>query len=90
LVGEYFILIEDLSRKRRRGFAKRFQDAQDLRASLDERSGEITDYINWYQANESQSEPVSDVVHRLPPAEPAARRNDAISRYLDSVEQRGW
>ena len=90
LVGEYFILIEDLSRKRRRGFAERFQDVQDLRASLDERSGEITDYINWYQANESQSEPVSDVVQSLPPAEPAARRNDAISRYLDSVEQRGW
>jgi hypothetical protein len=90
VVGEYFTLIDDLSRKRRRGFADRFQDVQDLRASLDERSRDIADYINWYQANEAQSEPASDVVTRLPPTEPAARRNDAISRYLDSVEQRGW
>jgi hypothetical protein len=29
-------------------------------------------------------------VRSLPRTEPAARRNDAISRYLDSVEQRGW
>jgi hypothetical protein len=90
VVGEYFTLIEDLSRKRRRGFVDRFQEVQDLRASLDERSREITDYMNWYQANESQDEPASDVVRSLPRTEPAARRNDAISRYLDSVEQRGW
>lgn len=90
LVGEYFTLFDDLSRKRRRGFEKRFQEAEDLRASLDERSREITDFMNWYQANQTQNEPVSALLSTLPSAEPVARRNDSISRYLDSVEQRGW
>jgi len=90
VVGEYFTLFDDLARKRRRGFAEKFQDAEDLRATLDERSREISDFINWYQANQSQAEPVSTVVTSLPASEPAVRRNDAISRYLDSVEQRGW
>jgi hypothetical protein len=29
-------------------------------------------------------------VGRISSSEPETRRNDAVSRYLDSVEQRGW
>jgi hypothetical protein len=90
VVGEYFALLDDLSRKRRRGFERRFEEAQNLRLSLDDRSGEITDFMNWYQANEAQAEPAPAAVSARPSSEAVSRRNDAITRFLDSVEQRGW
>ena len=90
VVGEYFTLLDDLSRKRRRGFERRFEEAQNLRLSLDDRSGEITDFMNWYQANEAQAEPAPAAVSARPSSEAVSRRNDAITRFLDSVEQRGW
>jgi hypothetical protein len=88
LVEEYRVMFDDLSRKRRKGFVPKFQEAEDLRWALDERSSEITDHLNWYQANAPAEQP--ETLMRVPPPEPAPRRNDAISRYLDSVEQRGW
>jgi hypothetical protein len=90
IVGEYQVLLEDLARNRRRGFAGRFYETEDLRMAMDDRSTEITDYMNWYQANEEQEAPVTGLVRRIDPPEPSARRNDKVSRYLDSVEQRGW
>jgi hypothetical protein len=89
LVEEYRELFDGLARKKRRGFAGKFNEAEDLRWALDDRSNEITDYLNWYQANAPSAGPMVERATVLPP-EPAARRNDAISRYLDSVEQRGW
>lgn len=89
LVEEYRVMLDDLSRKRRRGFAVKFAEAEDLRWALDDRSTEITDYLNWYQANAPSVQPTVRTVRALPP-EPPPRRNDAVSRFLDSVEQRGW
>ena len=89
LVEEYRRMFDDLSRKRRKGFVAKFQEAEDLRWALDERSSEITDFLNWYQANAPSEQPVVSAARVLAP-EPAPRRNDAVSRYLDSVEQRGW
>jgi len=89
LVEEYRTMLDDLARKRRRGLAARWTEAEDLRLALDDRNQEITDFLNWYQASAPSTEPVSAVARVLPP-EPAPRRNDAISRFLDSVEQRGW
>lgn len=89
LIEEYRQMFDDLSRKKRRSFVAKFSEAEDLRLALDDRSNEITDYLNWYQANAPATEPAMSLAS-APPPEPASRRNDAISRYLDSVEQRGW
>lgn len=89
LVEEYRQMVEDLARRRRRGFAAKFAETEDVRLSLDMRSRDITDYLNWYQVNAPASQPVLSA-RRLLQTEPAPRRNDAISRYMDSVEQRGW
>ncbi len=83
-------MAEDLSRKRRWGFAKRYAETEGVRVELDVRSAEITDYMNWYQANQlDESAPVS-ALERVMSNAPIERRNDKISRYLDSVEKRGW
>lgn len=89
LIEEYREMFDGLARKKRRGFAAKFNEAEDLRWALNDRSNEITDYLNWYQANAPSSEPAVNLAN-VPPPEPAVRRNDAVSRYLDSVEQRGW
>ena len=88
LVEEYRSMLDNLSRGRRRGTEPKFLEVEDLRVSLDDRSSEITDFLNWYQANapvDPNSRPAKQRV--LPPR---TSRNDNISRYLDSVEQRGW
>lgn len=90
VVGEFQRMAEDLSRKRRRGFAKRYAETEAVRAELDVRSAEITDYMNWYQANQvDESAPIS-ALERVMSNSPKEHRNDKISRYLDSVEKRGW
>ncbi len=90
LVEEYRTLLDALARGRRRGLARRFEATEELRLALDERSREITDQMNWYQANETSAGPEAGTVRLPPAAGSAVRRGDAISRHLDSVEQRGW
>jgi len=87
LVGEYAVLLDNLSRGKRRGLEAKFTESEELRVALDARSSEMTDFLNWYQANAAQDEPL--VVAKKPDESPRIR-NDALTRYLDSVEQRGW
>ena len=87
LVEEYRVMLDDLSRGKRRGMARRFSESEDLRVALDARSREMTDFLNWYQAN---AVPDAPVIAPMAAKENAPPRNDAITRYLDSVEQRGW
>ena len=87
LVEEYRVLFDNLSRGKRRGLASKFAETEELRLALDMRSAEITDFLNWYQANAA---PQAPLLSARPMEEPAAARNDALTRYLDSVEQRGW
>jgi hypothetical protein len=91
LVREYQEQIDGLARKKRRGFERRFEESEELRLSLDQRAGEITDFLNWFQASyEPEPEVVVDTTSLRRASDAKTRRNDRISRYLDSVEQRGW
>lgn len=89
LIEEYRVMLDGLARRKRRGFTAKFEEVEDVRLALDIRSREITDYLNWYQANAPDTHPTVRV-GRISSSEPETRRNDAVSRYLDSVEQRGW
>lgn len=92
LVEQYRELLDDLGRKRRRGFERHFNESEELRLTLDERIRGITDFMNWYQASKDSGPVTVSAAAALAASasEPAARRNDRISRYLDSIEQRGW
>lgn len=87
LVEEYRGILDNLSRGKRRGVPARFGEVEELRMALDARNAEITDFLNWYQANAPAPAPRATA---LGPGETASARNDALTRYLDSVEQRGW
>lgn len=88
LVEEYRSLFDDLSRGNRRAAQKKFAESEELRVALDARSAEITDFLNWYQANAAAADAAP--VNTPLPAATTNVRNDALTRYLDSVEQRGW
>lgn len=90
LVEEYRLMFEDLSRKRRRSFAAKFKEAEDLRSALDARSAEITEFLDWYQTNAPGETVAVSVSKPRAVAEKVPGRNDGVSRYLDSIEQRGW
>lgn len=90
LVEEYRALFAGLGKKKRGGFARKFTELEDLRQRLRARGKEITDYMNWVQANHEEPLGAPIAATRLQAASPPARRNDKISRYLDSVEKRGW
>ena len=87
LVEEYRGLFENLSRGKRRGLEAKFTESEELRVALNGRTSEITDFLNWYQANAAEDGPL---ITTRKPKEPAAARNDSLTRYLDSVESRGW
>jgi hypothetical protein len=90
LVQEYRTLLDDLARNRRRGFVGRFEATEELCLALDDRSREITDHMNWYQVNQAPADEAAGTVRAPVVPDSTVRRNDAISRHLDSVERRGW
>lgn len=90
LVAEYREMLDDLARKKRRRFAGKFAEAAELRVALDERSAAITGFLDQYQANDPGAGGATGIGRARPPAAEKRPRNDAIARYLDSVESRGW
>ncbi len=90
LVQEYYTMLDNLSRKKRGRFVGKFTEAEDLRLALDSRSDEITGFIDSYEMGAEDKEPVVSISVRQAAAQARSSRNDSISRFLDSVEQRGW
>ncbi len=90
LVQEYYTMLDNLSRKKRGRFVAKFTEAEELRLALDARSDEITNFLDSYQASAGGQEPVVSISVRQAAAQARSSRNDAISRFIDSVEQRGW
>ncbi len=89
LVQEYYVMLEALSRKKRRHFVAKFTEAEDLRHALDARSKEITAFMDTRQGVTDNEQTLSVIPLRDIGATHALR-NDAISRFFDSVEHRGW
>ncbi len=90
LVQEYQTMFDALGRKKRRGFAAKFTEAEDLRHALDSRSREITAFMDSRQADHEGDVKIDPDLLPQPVGQKKPARNDAVSRFLDSVEQRGW
>ena len=75
---------------KRKGLAKRFARLKKTRAEIVARMNDVDDYMNWFEA--TQSKTMSGVfVDYLKavgePQMPAPRRRDALSVYLDAIEE---
>jgi hypothetical protein len=90
IVREYQQIAELIAAGKRKGLAKRFTRLKTTRAEIAARMNDVDDYMNWFEA--TQSKTMSGVfVDYLKaagePQMPAPRRRDALSVYLDAIEE---
>jgi len=90
LVADYRTIVQSLIERPKRSQDKRIAEDEELRGALAKRAGQIEDYINWFEA--AKLDQPSGEFDAILDADRGggARRTDAISRYLDDVESRGW
>jgi hypothetical protein len=88
IVEEYRVIVSGLAEKPRKDYRKRLQKNDELRAALGARGGEVSDYLNWFEATQFNSG--ASTFDLSTASEPTPARGDAISRILDSMEATGW
>lgn len=88
MVREYQWIASVLARGKTRGIAKRLARLKNSRGTLAARVREIDDYLNWFEATQSQtrSETFAEYLKAAEKPERASRRRDPISVYLDALE----
>ncbi|MET0253889.1 MAG: hypothetical protein ABW214_07640, partial [Terrimicrobiaceae bacterium] len=91
IVEEYRTIASQLAAKPGKNLETRIRKNMQLQQAVVKRAGEMEDYLNWFEATrldtpsrefDSHSDPWTSFL--------SFRRNDAVSRYLDDVEARGW
>ena len=90
LVEEYRKLTNLLAAKPKKNVDKELIDLGKIRMLLLQRSNLIADYMNWFEAAKLES-PDSDFEENSSSSEALAPlRTDAVTKYLDAIEERGW
>jgi len=93
VLSEYEEICGLLSNGKTKGVAERLESLERQRRSLLQRFGQITDYVNWYEATQTpgttgQFERYLRAVENLRPKPQAALRADPrATEYLDSLEE---
>ena len=87
IILEYQRIASTLARGKTSGIGRRLTRLANMRETLISRVQEIDDYMNWFEATQSSARS-GTFIEYLKTAEETAttRRHDAISVYLDSIE----
>lgn len=88
IINEYRDILEILAKKPKARVEKRIEGVEKLRHELLERGSRIADYLNWFEATQPEALDAS-LLDSIPKVV-IPRRTDAISLYLDGIEERGW
>lgn len=91
VVEEYRTIATQLAEKPKKNLEKRIRKNMELQAAVAGRTGEIEDYLNWFEA--TQLTTPSREFEVLPTGLNTAdlpERTDSISRLLNDYESRGW
>ena len=89
IVREYQQIAELLARGKRRRIAERLKRVQATRTELVSRMSDVDDYMNWFEATQSNSRSgvFADYLRAASESRiPVPRRRDVLSVYLDAVE----
>jgi hypothetical protein len=92
ILGEYEQLCGRLSVRKTKGVADRLAGLERYRTTIVQRMGQITDYINWYEATQAEGRTGAfnqflrraDEINAKPPPAPVDPR---ITEYLNSLEK---
>jgi hypothetical protein len=90
IVREYQQIATRLAHGKRNRIAERLARLQDKRTKLAARMSDIDDYMNWFEATQSNSRSgvFADYLKAAGDSQvPAPRRRDALSVYLDSLAE---
>jgi hypothetical protein len=90
IVQEYQQIAALLVAGKRKGLAERFARLRTTRADIVARMNDIDDYMNWFEATQSKTRSGIFADYLKAAGEwraPAPRRRDALSVYLDALEE---
>lgn len=94
MTQEYYEILQRLGLGKRGGIEKRIEENNELINAMVERTNEIEDYLNWFQASRiPNASGEFDDTFSENEAELTAeqlRQSDPIHAYLDALESRGW
>lgn len=90
MVAEYRSIVSDLALKPKKNVKTRLVQNGELVAAIVGKSGQVEDFMNWYEASQLQtpSGTFTEVI-QSPLSDPPPR-TDQMSRYLNDIEARGW
>jgi hypothetical protein len=91
IVQEYRIIASELVAKPKKKLAVRIRKNLQLQRAVVKRASQMEDYLNWFEAAQL-STPSKEFDSAVDSQSNALtfHRNDAMSRYLDDIELRGW
>ncbi len=92
VISEYEEICSQLSVKKTKGLSERIASIEQYRMALVQRMGQISDYLNWYEATQAEGsvEAFQQYLQRAreaaaPPPPPPP--NPKVASYLDSLEK---
>ncbi|MEP6603677.1 MAG: hypothetical protein ABJB69_07010 [Spartobacteria bacterium] len=88
-IAEYQQIAELISAGKRKGLARRLERLASTRRRAVARMNEIDDYMNWFEATQSKTKSgvFADYLRTATDRPAEHRRRDALSVYLDAIEQ---
>lgn len=88
VIAEYRKITTELASKPKKNVAKQIDETGKILDLLLQRTGKVSDYMNWFEA--TQLDTLSEnFLEITSPPEPQ-KRTDPISAHLDAIENRGW
>jgi hypothetical protein len=91
IVEEYRIIASQLASKPKKNLDTRIRKNMQLQEAVVKRADETEDYLNWFEATQlSTLSKEFDSAVDLQSSSLTFHRNDAVSRFLDDIEARGW
>lgn len=88
VIAEYRNITTQLAAKPKKNLGKQIEENGKILALLLQRSDQVADYLNWFEATQLDTLSGNFLEAATPLAVPA--RTDPISFHLDGIENRGW
>jgi len=88
VIGEYRKMTTLLADKPKKNLDKPIEENGKILDLLLQRSGQVSDYLNWFEA--TQLDTLSENFLETTSPQETPKRTDPVSLHLDAIEERGW
>jgi hypothetical protein len=88
IVEEYYKITCLLAAKPKKNVDKQIEETGKIFDLLLQRTGQVDDYLNWFEA--TQLETLSENFVEVTSPAKTPKRTDPITLHLDAIEDRGW